>query len=121
MLTRNANIIHLYIAKRRYTSDVENVMSVASAACVKFLSLGKILAFNIRCFVKNVVSVKKLAQLLVKLYCKGRIYCEKFGKKGQKGFISGYNRGMRLLWLIKMVIFALFALFLQFMRFRVRL
>ena len=38
-------------------ADMENVMSLPSAARVKFQSLGKLLALNIRCFVVNVVSV----------------------------------------------------------------
>ena len=38
-------------------SDMENVMSVASAACVKILSWGKILTLIIRSFVDNVLSV----------------------------------------------------------------
>ena len=51
-------------------------MSVASAACLKFSSCGKILALNIRYLVKNVLSVTILR----------RIYCEKWGNKGQKRF-----------------------------------
>ena len=36
---------------------MENVISVVSAACVKYYSLGKILALNIRYFVKNALLV----------------------------------------------------------------
>ena len=38
-------------------TDMENVMSVASAACENFYSFGKILAVNIRCLVKNTLFV----------------------------------------------------------------
>ena len=34
---------------------------------------------------------------------KGRIFCEKWGKTGQKGFTSGYQRAMRVMRVIKMV------------------
>ena len=43
--------------RHTYAADMENVMSVTSAACVKFQSRGKFLAFNIPCFVVNVLSV----------------------------------------------------------------
>ena len=43
------------IGNRR--SDMEKVMSVAIAARVKFYRWGKSFAFNIQCFVKNVLSV----------------------------------------------------------------
>ena len=38
-------------------ADMENVMSVLSAACVKFQTWGKLLVLNIDCFVENVLSV----------------------------------------------------------------
>ena len=40
--------------------DMENMMNVASVACVKLLSWGKISAFNIHCYVENVLSVPTL-------------------------------------------------------------
>ena len=59
-----------------------NVMSVASAAHVKILSWGKILALNIRCFVKNVLSVTVLRRFFVneELIVKNCV-------KGQKGLL----------------------------------
>ena len=41
-------------------SDMENVMSVGSAACVKFQSWDKFLALNIVCFVVNVLPIALL-------------------------------------------------------------
>ena len=38
-------------------ADLENVMSVLSAACVKFQRWGKLLGLNVRCFVVNALSV----------------------------------------------------------------
>ena len=65
-------------------------MSVASPVREKLKSLGKILAWYTRCFVENALSVMILHCLSqfcafkkkINLVCKGRIYCEKWGKKG---------------------------------------
>ena len=46
-----------FLANRKSGSDMENALSVSSAACVKFQSGGKFLALNIRCFVVNALSV----------------------------------------------------------------
>ena len=46
-----------YLIFNSYASaDMENVMRVASAACVIFLSWGKILSLNIRCLVEIALS-----------------------------------------------------------------
>ena len=62
--------------------DMENVMSVVSAARVKILSLGKILALNIRYYVKNALSVT----ILHIFFCKIVLVKEKLiVKNGLKG------------------------------------
>ena len=89
-------------------------LPVAITVCVIFQSLGKILACNIRCFVENALSVMILHSLLSNCAGKGRIYCEKLGKKGQKGFTPGYQKGIRVVMLIKMELFAFFTVLSQF-------
>ena len=65
-------------------SDMENVMSGGSAACVKFQSWGKFLAFNRRCFVVNGLSVAILRCVKINMVGNIRNYWKTLGKNSQK-------------------------------------
>ena len=63
---------------------MENVMSSASDARVKFQSWGKFLALNIRCFVVNGLSVASLRCFYLNILGNIRVYWKTLGKKSQK-------------------------------------
>ena len=86
-------------------SDMENVMSVPSTSCVKYQSLGKFLALNIRCFDTNVLSVAIPRCFKLKLVGNVRVYWKTGSKKSQKNSILDimlYQRRKRSLMLMKM-------------------
>ena len=74
---------------------MENVMSITSAAHVKFESWGNILALNKRCFVENEQSVLSLHIFLNKMVL---LKEELIVKNAVKGVRKGYILDKKELW-----------------------
>ena len=72
-------------------SDMEKVMSLPSAAGVKFQSVGKFLVLNICCFAVNVLCLDILLCFCLSLMGYIRVYKKAWGIKSQNVLYFGFH------------------------------